>query len=212
MLDRENGVILECIFAVEYLLAEDKMRCLITMLAICMASSPCFADKEISSQAVLFSNSSGFYYVKSVPNSREDQYSGTTRVYRTKSEKDELLCEYNWYASRLWLFFDGNDLILVRLGPWHRTGTDPKKELEVGFYKNGKVIKEYTALEVALDNKNFIQSQSHYAITSRVKGLVIGKEANYFEIHTFDGRDLRFDLSDGSILKTPDKLDAGNDK
>lgn len=177
------------------------MRYMIIILVIFIASVPCLADKEAPSQAVLFSNDTGFYYVKSVPKSREDQYSGKTRVYRTESEKDELLCEYNWYARQLWLFSDGNDLILVRLGPWHRSGSDPKKELEVGFYKNGKVIKEYTALDIAIKEENFIQSASHYSIMNKPRGIIIGETANYFEIHTFDGRNICFNLSDGSIMK-----------
>jgi len=169
------------------------------MICLCQ---PCFADKEAPSQAVLFSDSTGLYYVKSVPQSRRDQYSGTTRVYRTGSTKDKLLNEYNWYARSLWLYSDGNDLILVRLGPWHRGGSDPKKELEIGFYKNGSVIKEYTALDIALKEENFIKSVGHYYITSRIKGIVVGEESNCFEIGTIDGRDLRFNMSDGGMLKT----------
>lgn len=177
------------------------MRNIITILAICIASSPCLADKEIPSQAVLFSNSNGHYYVRSVPKSSEDQYSGKTKVYRTGAEKDELLCEYDWYARQLWLFHDGKELILVRIGPWHRANSDPKKELEVGFYKNGKVLKEYTALDIAIKKENFIQSASHYSIINKPRGIVIGETANYFEIHTFDGRNICFNLSDGSIIK-----------
>jgi hypothetical protein len=177
------------------------MRYLLIGLTICAMCSPSSADKEAPSRPVLFSDSTGSYYVRSVPESREDQYAGTTRVYRTGAEADTLLCEYDWYASRLWLYFDGNDLILVRLGPWHRTGTDPETELELGFYKDGKILREYSVLDIAVKEENLVHSESHYAITSRVAGIVRRRAAHSFALRTFDGRDLRFALSDGAILE-----------
>ncbi|MEN6451468.1 MAG: hypothetical protein ABFC96_13325 [Thermoguttaceae bacterium] len=149
--------------------------------------------------------------MKSIPESpsQRSQTAGMTRVYRTGSIKDELLCEYPWYARRLWLFFDGNELTLVRLGAWHRAGTAPEREIEIGFYRNGRTLKEFTAADIAVSKKNFVQSASHYQITSRATGIVQGRNANYFEIHTTDGRNLRFDLSNGRLLESPKQSRVG---
>ncbi len=186
------------------------------MLRLCtiglmfVAPTVCFADQEIPPTPVLFSTDSGYYFVKSVPESpsRWSQTAGVTRVYRTGSNADKLLCEYPWYAHRLYLFFDGNDLTLVRLGPWHRAGTAPENGIEIGFYRNGRTVKEYTVADIALSEKNFVHSISHYQITGRVKGIVQGSHANYFEIHTMDGRDLRFDMRNGERLEAAGKTDT----
>ena len=165
-------------------------------LAICCVRAS--ADDEAGNRAVLRALTYGGVYARSVP---DDRYGskGRTRVSSVGRDADALVCEYDWYASEMYLGGDG-DRTLVRLGPWHR-GHEPQADhLVLGIYRDGKTLREYSTLELKQMGSGISRSVSHYNILQEERrGFRWLKDNTFvFEVTGIDGKLFRFDLTTGA--------------
>jgi hypothetical protein len=83
----------------------------------------------------------------------------------------------------------------------------------VGFYKNGKKLKEYSALEIAGRPRNVRSSIGRYEEYKQLLGFRelkrSGRSFLVFAIRTWDDKILSFDFTTGKMLET--RLKAGPD-
>ena len=198
-------------------------RLYVSLLMLILWQNPASADQEASNVAHVSASSYGRCYAKSVPThifDPDDQIrqKGITRIYRVGRETDALIEEYDWFSQRLYLNCAGASVpTVIRLGPWHR-GHDPRDDhLALAFYRDGKLIKKYSTLEIAggeLNNdpsfsryKNVSASVSHYTVfkVAPVLATITHQDGTTFREEqvlkavTIDNRELIFDLSTGLI-------------
>jgi len=68
----------------------------------------------------------------------------------------EPLWTVDWYAQKVLLSADGSTLI--KFGPWARTTAD----LAIAFYRNGKLLHEYTISDLITDESSLDYTVSHF--------------------------------------------------
>lgn len=184
--------------------------------------SPAGADDEASNFSHVVAGPYGRCYAKSVPAHLYDpegapRQEGRTEIYHVTDSEDVLLQSYDWFAQRLFVLCGPERAILVRIGPWQR-GHDPRSDhLAIAFYEGGELIRRYSTLEIAGDEKaeagaisrykNVSASVSHYSVFESGPELVkitheeggIFREEWRVEATTIDGRRLVFDPATGLL-------------
>src|SRR5574341_355666 len=113
------------------------------LTALCVQA---VADDEAANHPVVRSSEYGGAYAKSVPDESYGQ-KGKTRVFSVGKDRDTLICEYDWYASEIYIGGSGEGT-LIRFGPWHRGSKPQENHLALGIYRNGKMLREYSTLEL----------------------------------------------------------------
>lgn len=168
---------------------------MVVALAACCASAS--ADDEASNRAVLRSSTYGGVYARSVPDDRYGQR-GKTRVFSVGKDADALVCEYAWYANEMYLGGDG-DRTLVRFGPWQRGHAPQADHLALGIYRDGKMLREYSTLDLQQMGSGVSRSVSHYAVVQEHRGFRRLKDGAYiYDATGIGGKVLRFDLATGA--------------
>lgn len=171
--------------------------CLFALMALVLLAGAALADQEASNRPIVRSSEYGAYYAKSVP-LEEYGPKGVTRVYHVGASEDTFLYEYPWYATEIFLGGSG-DGTLVRFGPWAR-GSEPSEDhLAIGFYRDGKVVREYSTLEIANLGSGVLRSVSHYEVFGQPLGFVWNRDDVFYEVMGVDGVLLRFDLETGEL-------------
>jgi hypothetical protein len=168
---------------------------------------PSFPDSEAPNQPIVKSSEHGRYYAKSVPDEHYGQ-KGKTQVFSVGKDSDTLICEYDWYAREIYMGGAG-DATLVRFGPWHR-GHEPKDtDLAIGFYRDGKMVREYTTPELVKLGSGISQSVSHYQVFHRRLGFRWLKENDYaFEVEGVNKQTFIFDTNTGAVISSSAKPSA----
>jgi hypothetical protein len=188
-----------------------------TMCALLLdASSVARADDEAPNVPYVRADAYGRCYAKLVPLKLYDSSAGTTRVFAVGKDKDTLLHTYSWFSKEIYLQCNLVDakgrsgLSLVRMGAWPGGSKASAATLCLAFYFGGKLLKQYSTLDIAGSVDNVSRSVSHYQIVKKVLGYRWRSSSSYaFEIVTVDGRTLAFDPATGERLagqpKTPAK-------
>jgi hypothetical protein len=181
------------------------------------------ADDEASNVAHVAAGPHGRCYAKSVPRHVYDpeegsRQEGVTWIYQVEAAEDVLVHVYDWFSQRLFLKCGPpGDIIVARIGPWHR-GHDPSSDhLALAFYHGGDLLKRYTTLdiagnELAVDGgfskyKNVSASVSHYTVFESGPEMirVVSSDGPVFtekwviQATTVDGRRLMFDMETGEV-------------
>jgi hypothetical protein len=175
--------------------------------ALCSAglSSPVHADDEAPNVPHVKADTYGRCYARLVPKKLYDSTEGTTRVFEVGKDKDTLLGTFPWFTKEVYLQCNmvakkgGSGFSLVRFGPWSVGHEANKKQLCLAFYFGGKLLKEYSTLDIAGAPDKVSRSVSHYQVVSKVLGYRWITSNDYvFEMVTTDGRTLAFDPTTGA--------------
>jgi hypothetical protein len=166
---------------------------------------PVFSDSEVEPRVYVKSSKNGRYYAKSIPEGN-DLAKGKTYVYRVRKSEDELLYTYDWFASQIYLLNNS----LIRLGPWARGSEAIQSDLGIGFYSRGKLLKEYSMLDIVNmgyeDANNIQRSFSHYTVFEKILGYQwSGATRYYFDVKTHEGQTLSFNIETGKLRTEEDK-------
>ena len=188
-------------------------------------AGPAHADEEIGNVAHIATGPYGQCYTRSVPLHARDpmvgapRQQGHTEVYAVGDGGDTLVARHDWFSQTLFLSCrPGTDILLVRVGPWHR-GHDPRPDhLAIAFYRGGELVRRYSTLDIAGDEPsdgrtisayaNVAASVSHYRVFSAGPEMVrrtVGKgsarrEEWVITATTVDGRELVFDMATGDLM------------
>ena len=169
-----------------------------------------FADDEVSNQPVVRSSEDGAVYANSIP---EESYGhkGKTQIFGVGKDRDTLICEYKWYAGEIYVGGSG-DHTVVRLGPWQRGRKPEESHLALGLYREGKTLREYSALEMQKLGSGVSTSISHYTLFKRRLGFRWLQGNSYlYEVEGVSGKIFSFDLDTGQIISPIEKEGLSND-
>ncbi len=155
----------------------------------------------------------GNFYTKSLKIDTDDEpltnrKKGNTLVYQVVKGKDVLLDTYDWYEYNIYL----NQRDLVRVGTWGKGENPNENDLAIGFYREGKMLKEYSTIEIvdlAYKNKKNVEiMNSHYQVIQYSMGFQSINSSDYsFDVKTHEGTTLSFDPTTGDLIK---KVDGAN--
>lgn len=198
-------------------------RSLLLVLIGVLCSNPAIADQEASNVAHVVAGPYGRCYAKSVPEhiydpEGEPRQQGRTMVYRVEPSEDVLVQTYLWFSQQFFVHCgSGDQIVVVRRGPWHR-GHDPSDDhLAIAFYRGGKLLIRYSTLDIAGDEKaqssglsayaNVSASVSHYSVFRSGPEMekITTSDGPVFKEHwvisaeTVDGRLLTFDIETGEF-------------
>ena len=192
-------------------------------LILLVWTSPSLADQEASNVAHVAAGTHGRCYAKSVPTHIYDpgqgpRQQGRTTVFRVGEKSDEPAHTYDWFSQVIFVRCGfGDDINLVRVGPWHRGHNPQSDHLAIAFYRGGELLKSYSTLDIAGAEKaqenglskyqNVSVSVSHYTVfeTGPTMIRVTDSEGSSFEddwvirAKTVDGRQLIFDMATGDF-------------
>ena len=174
--------------------------------AVLLWALPALGDQEASNVAIVRASEYGQCYAKSVP---DELYgaAGTTTVFLVGKEQDAPLHSYDWFSQQIFIACNVSDsktptgVSVVRLGPWSRGRVARADQLAIGFYFKGRMLKEYSTLDIAGSPENVSASVSHYTVIEKVLGYrQLGGNHALFDVETVDGRTISFDAASGEIV------------
>lgn len=175
-----------------------------------------FADSEQSQYPYITTSQGGrcFFFMKSDPNDIYNRQKGTGICYEitNNGEFKELWRTEGWYSFRTFLVWASEGerpirqhLYLVRMGNWHRGNKLSEDDLAVAFYKDGKLLKSYSTVDLIHDKSKVEKSVSHYQyLDDRYEPKLeynLIKNQRIFKLVTVDGIHYQFDVKTGKYLK-----------
>ncbi len=190
-----------------------------TLLRLCAAALlllplGAHADDEASNTPRVFTSRYGNCYAKSVPSEPYGQQ-GSTRIFVVQAGVDRLVHTFDWYAQQLFLECNAAAaaapaaVAVARIGPWHRGRRAVASDLAVAFYHGGKLVRQYSTLDIAGSPDNVSASVSHFRVFEHTDGYHWRSGNGYaFHVRTTDGRRLAFDAATGQRVELPG-TDAG---
>lgn len=180
-----------------------RRRAMVLSSALLLASCPiAMADNEAGNQPHVTSSEWGQFYAKSVP-AENYGLKGTTKVYQVQPEQDQLLYTYDWYASTLYVegFAGLETVYVVQMGPWPRGHEALEDHLAIAFYKNERLVRSYSTLDIAGDPQNVQWTVSHYQVFGKRHGFrrPFGNQL-VFDIEDAKGSMLSFNVDTGELM------------
>jgi hypothetical protein len=182
------------------------------VMAMLAVSAPLCADEELDNQPIVAAGWRGECYAKSVPADGIDD-AGTTTLYRVESGADVAIETYPWYARNIHVWCPGwpwEKATVVRVATWPRGILATDEELAVAFYRDGKLLRRYSTLDIAGKPEAVLASISHHRVFDSVEGIVW--EGNdwspEFRATGIHGEALRFALIDGRRVTDAVKVDV----
>ncbi len=155
------------------------------VLGVCL---PVSADFQLPNSIIEECSSNEKFCFTSTPDS-DYGISGKTVVYN-KDKKSEILYTIEKYGY-FFISDDGHSLVVLT----GHNGSPQKDHIGISFYYDGKVIKEYSTLEIAENEDNVQRSVVGY---NEVKSVEI--DGKYFLLQRIDGGWIKFDISTGAII------------
>ena len=176
-----------------------------SLFFLILTTTAALADDEASNRAYVTASEYGQFYAKSVPH---ESYGlkGITSIYRVSEGEDILLQTYDWYSPRLFLEGFGDTVYVVQMGPWHRGRSANATDHAVAFYKNDKLLKKHSTLDVVGIEDNVSNSESHYRVFSGEPRFrrPFGDKL-FFDIKTHNGKPLLFNTETGFLIGKEEK-------
>lgn len=180
--------------------------CIAALLLLPLSAS---ADDEASNTPRVFASRYGNCYAKSVPAEHYGQ-KGTTRIFMVDAGTDRLAHTHPWYAQQLFLECNAAAagkpvaVAVARIGPWHRGRRATANDLAIAFYHGGKLVRQYSTLDIAGSPDNLSASMSHFRVFEHTDGYHWRSGNEYvFHARTTDGRHLAFDAASGERVALP---------
>jgi hypothetical protein len=165
-----------------------KVLVILIFLFVIGRSWPVSADFQVPNSVIEECSANEQFCFSSTPTS-DYGVSGKTVVYR-KDNKKEILYTVEKYGY-FFISDDGRSLVVLT----GHNGSPQKDHIGISFYYDGKVIKEYSTLEIAENEDNVERSAVGY---SEVKSVEI--DGKYFFLQRIDGGWIKFDISTGAII------------
>lgn len=156
------------------------------------------ADSEGPPYSYVATTLTGRYYFKMIPENGYDREKGKGICYEVKSDGTDkkIWKTKGWYSFKVYLSNDGK--YLIRMGNWSRGQELSDKDLAVAFYKEGKLLKEYSTKDLVKDPSAIVRTVSHYAWKGDLP--VFNPYKNIFQLTTIDNIKYIFNVLDGEII------------
>ena len=173
---------------------------LLSFLLLTAFSGSALADKEKVNDQYSVTSPNGKYIIELIPSANFGEAGKGFAFAKEDTHRKDTLWHVEWFAKKVFLADDGSHLI--RFGPWAR---DKKVlgDIAIGFYKNGKVVKQYLVKDLVKDKKSISATVSHYTWESCDSAVVSGlsKDFKTYTLVTTDRIMYVFNTSTGKIIK-----------
>ena len=185
---------------------------LTTALLVLCILSVARSDEEWAPFGHVTSSPSRQLYFRMVPPRGDTPGRGALYRVGQTGQDEKVWSVKGWYAQRVFVPDDGRSL--VRLGDWPR-GLAPKdSHLGVAFYRDGKLVKEYSTKDLIQDVSKVRPSVSHYQFfdwedpPGLVSLHVNGSYHHVFRLRGIDDVTYLFDPATGDIVnQSPSEQD-----
>ncbi len=175
-------------------------------LALCTALAA-MADREMAPYPYVVSGqAAGRHYFRMLPATDPSQV-GVGTMLRVGQDGDEVLWKVEgWYARRCFVHEGATGPVLIRLGNWPRGRAPAKEHLGLAFYRDGRLLKEYSTADLVKDPGKVEASVSHYPFLDWDKPPRLAHESGpdgwrwVFSLVSADGVLWRFDPETGEVL------------
>ncbi len=171
-----------------------------SLLLLTVLSGRAFADKEKVNDQYSVSSPNGKFVIEMIPSTNFGEAGKGFAFATADVQHKDTLWRIDWFAKKVFLADDG--LHLVRFGPWakDRKGLG---DIAIGFYKKGKVVKQYLVKDLVKDKKSISATVSHYTWESCDSAVVSGlsKDFKTYTLVTTDRIMYVFNTSTGKIIK-----------
>lgn len=171
-----------------------------SLLLLTVLSGRAFADKEKVNDQYSVSSPNGKFVIEMIPSTNFGEAGKGFAFATADAQHKDTLWRVDWFARKVFLADDGSRL--VRFGPWAK---DKKGLMDnaIGFYKKGKVVKQYLVKDLVKDKKSISATVSHYTWESCDSAVVSGlsKDFKTYTLVTTDRIMYVFNTSTGKIIK-----------
>jgi len=181
-----------------------------SLLVFCCLVSVAWADLPLPPYAYVAVNADGKYFASVVPPLAKGPdwhvilrkpYIALHQCQEDGSFK-ELWRIGNVYSFGVYLTVDAEFLIVM--GSWNEGDRPSKEDVALSFYRDGKLIREFSTAEVIDDPKKVSVSVSHYDWRDHSDARYPRVEGHLFEIKTTEGRVVAFGMDDSGITINKD--------
>jgi len=158
------------------------------------------ADKERVNDRYTVTSPNGKFLIELIPANNFGEAGKGFAFAKEDSHRLDTLWKIDWFAKKVFLADDGAHLI--RFGPW-ASDKNRLTDKAIGFYKKGKVLKQYLVKDLVKDAKSISASVSHYTWESCDSAIVSGlsKDFKSYTLVTTDRIVYIFNTSTGKITK-----------
>jgi hypothetical protein len=161
----------------------------------------CLADSPRPNSPIVAAAEGGSCYAKSIPAHAWGQ-KGVTKIYSVGELKDSLIDSYDWFSFQIFISCGaGINTQVVRMGPWANGEVASQDDLAIAFYSNGKLLKQYSTLDIAEQPGNVEASSSHYRVFSSIEGFTRAYGDTYFVVVRIDGKVMKFEPGTGLLVQ-----------
>lgn len=187
------------------------MRWFYLVVSCCLASLV-LADTPADPYAYVTSTDSGKYFASVVPALMKEPHWDVVLREAYISIKEcqddgsfkELWRIKDFYSFRVFLSSDAK--FLVAIGPWNMGDKPSKEDIALSFYKEGKLMRNFSTAEIIDDPAKVSVSVSHYQWQDYSDPQYPRLEDHLFEIKTTEGRVVAFGMTDDEILMGKEPL------
>jgi hypothetical protein len=165
-------------------------------LASCVLGAAAWADSPAPERPYVAAGEGGSFYFKMVPATAGKPAGGVAYEVAAEGADRPIWSVTGWYSHQTYLSFDGQHL--VSLGLWSFAGRPSARRIGVSFYKQGKLVKEYSLKDLVVDPETAPKTVSFYHYLDAVGG--IGPDLTTFSLTTCDGIAYTFDVKTGEIV------------
>ena len=151
----------------------------------------------------------GVFYARCVPTA-DGMGPGSTKVFRVRAEKDDLVDSYDWYARGGvvlgWSPIEGKVAVMRLQGGDRDAGKPAGEQAEFSFYLGGKLLKSYATRDlVELGAEESALPAGGRGAVYKVVGCeqVPGTNRYLFVIEVKGGRRISFDIITGQPEPAP---------
>ena len=178
------------------------------MIGVCSLNLARADQEQMPTRRVFASSDGAVAFAMLPPTFDEKTYKvmreGRGIMYKLESDGrfKELYRTDGWYTYEAYPSSDGR--YLVRMGPWNRGQNVSTKDLAVAFYRDGKLLKQYSTAALVKDTQKVRSSVSHYFWRMGEDGEPgdaprLSDHDRTFTLRTIDSVDYVFDIASGAI-------------
>jgi len=194
------------------------MKVLLFGIAVfCCLASVAWADAPISPYAYVAASEDGKCFASVVPVLADESdwrvilrkpYIAINKFRKDGAFKEVWRIE-NFYSFRV--FVTNNARFLVALRPLYWEGKPSPEKVAVSFFREGKLIQEFSPADLVVDPKKTWFSENRYDWQDHSDRQYPRLKDYLFEIKTADGGIVRFQISDSEVTMTKEpKRNSGS--
>jgi hypothetical protein len=135
------------------------IRIFVLACVMLWASGAAEACREMTNPIIFSEGGTACYALSRSPHLFKNGQ-GKTDIHLLKDGRDEIVKSFNWYSRNIFLkCAENGDYSLVRLADTRRAHLQQADYPAIEFYRNGNLVKAYSARELAKEKETHVSSE-----------------------------------------------------